>query len=172
MRAGIFLSFVSVAAIAQPIEFPGLPPDCWTEPRTFHQSVDTYHWESRTLIERIEAPRPEGGEYSPNRAYFFTRAAEPPGSPITIFAEKDYLIRISFPDADPRYELQVRWINEKLLFLRPVWGRIASTHLIFDVEREEMIYAEDATWGQILMEQAQQGCRALGGCECVQKDGP
>ena len=108
------------------------------------------------------------GEYSPNKAYSFSRSGTPPGSiVVVIFAEKDHLIRATFDDA---IALEIRWINEKLVYLRPWWGRIAATDVIYDVEKEEVVWAEAAMFGTNLMEQAQASCRALGGCECVEKE--
>jgi hypothetical protein len=36
------------------------------------------------------------------------------------------------------------WVNEKLLFIRVWWGRIAATDCILDVESLRLVYAEDA----------------------------
>lgn len=175
MRSGavsviVLAIIVATPALAQGIDWPGLPPDCWTESRIYHSEELDYGWRDRTVIEAIDEPKPEAGEYSANRAYFFVRAANGNGSPITIFAEKDHLIRISFPDADSRYVVTARWINENLLYLRPAWGRIAFTDIVFDVETEEVVYAKDATDGQIAMEQARETCRRVGGCDCIRRD--
>ena len=157
----------AMPALAQDRPWPGLPPDCWAESRIYHSDTFDYGWRDRTVIETIDEPKPEPGEYSANRAYFFVRSETGNGSPITIFAEKDHLIRISFPDADARYAVTVRWINENLLYMRPAWGRIAFTDIVFDVETEEVVFAKDATDGQIAMEQAREMCPRLGGCECI-----
>jgi hypothetical protein len=167
----VMLAFAaSRSGLAQDPSWPGLPPDCWTLPRNYHSDSLDWGWQERTLIEKVVEPTPERGEFSPNRAYFFVRSDSPNGSPITIFAEKDYLIRVAFPDADARYRVSVEWINENLLYLRPVWGRVAFTDMIFDVETEKVVYAKDGTDGTILMQQAQETCRSIGGCECIQKE--
>jgi hypothetical protein len=164
----VALLLAPIGLAAQQTAYPGLPPDCWTEPRIYHSEQD-YRWSERTTIERVESEAPAEGEYSPNKAYSFSRSGEPPESIVVlIFAEKDHLIRISFNDAISLNE--IRWINEKLLYLRPWWGRIAATDIIYDVEKEEVVLAESATYGLILMEQAKESCRALGGCECVEKE--
>jgi hypothetical protein len=62
----------------------------------------------------------------------------------------------------------VRWLNEKLILMRPWWGRIAATDLIFDVEREKIIYAESVTDGTLAYQQYLESC-PIHGCECVQK---
>jgi hypothetical protein len=167
LLGGAVLLLAPIGLAAQQSSFPGLAPDCWTEPRIYHSEQD-YGWSERTTIERVKESAPVDGEYSPNKAYSFSRSGEPPGSiVVSIFAEKDHLIRITFDDA---IALELRWINEKLLYLRPWWGRIAATDIIYDVEKEEIVLTETAMYGTNLMEQAQASCRALGGCECVEKE--
>jgi hypothetical protein len=62
----------------------------------------------------------------------------------------------------------VRWISEKLIFMRTWWGRIAATDLIFDVEREKFIYAEAVTDGHLAYQQYRESC-PIHGCTCVKK---
>jgi len=38
------------------------------------------------------------------------------------------------------------WINEKLIYLRVVWGRIFFTDLILNVETAAIVYAMDVRW--------------------------
>ena len=167
LLGGAVLLLVSIGLAAQQSSFPGLPPDCWTEPRIYHPEQDDRSSE-RMTIERVEGSEPVDGERSPNAAYLFSRTGEPPGSiVVVIFVEKDHLIRITFDDA---LSLEARWVNEKLLYLRPWWGRIAASDIIYDVEKEEVVLAEAAMYGTNLMEQAQASCRALGGCKCVEKE--
>ena len=85
---------------------------------------------------------------------------------MTIFAEKNYLIRIEFSELFGLSD--VKWINEKLLFMRPWWGRIAATDLIYDVEAERMIYAEGVTDAYLAFQQYRASCPAQG-CECIKK---
>ncbi len=46
--------------------------------------------------------------------------------------------------------VQPQWINEKLLHLAVVWGRIGSTEFILDVEKRKWIYAENAHYGAMV----------------------
>jgi len=62
----------------------------------------------------------------------------------------------------------VRWLNEKLIFMRAWWGRIAATDLIFDVEREKVIHAEWLTDGSLARQQYLESC-PIHGCTCVKK---
>lgn len=145
----------------------GLPPDCWTESRVYQTDDDEYDWPSRTRIERIEAIRPEVVILSPNRVYYFSLSPERPGKPLLIFAEKDRFVRISF--TDPMAVNDVRWINEKLLYMRVWWGRVAATDLVFDVEQERMVLTQSTHEGRIAMEQYREGCALHGGCQCIKK---
>lgn len=125
-------------------------------------------WRDRTTFEIVKGNRPENGELSPNNAYLYLLARESPNFKITIYAEKDHLIEIIFADLPNLNE--VRWINEKLLFMRPWWGRIVATDIIYDVEKEIVIYAEPVSPGQLSFTQARESCPLVGGCECIKKD--
>jgi hypothetical protein len=151
---------------AQQRGWPGLPPDCWTQAREYQTDDDAFRWPSRTKIERVAASRPQAVTLSPNRAYYFALSQEP-GKSLLVFAEKDRFVRISFTDAIALND--TRWINEKLLYMRVWWGRVAATDLVFDVEQERMVLAESVHAGQIAMEQARQSCPVLGGCRCIPK---
>ena len=52
--------------------------------------------------------------------------------------------------------------------MRPWWGRIAATELIFDVEREKIIYAEAVTDGFLAHQQYLESC-PIHGCKCLKK---
>jgi hypothetical protein len=145
--------------------WPGLPPDCWTQSRTYQTDDDEYGWASSTKLEHIATVKPAAVTLSPNHAYYFALSKDQPGQPLVVFAEKDHSIRISFTDAMAVND--VRWINEKLLYMRVWWGRIAATDLVFDVEQERMILSESTHDGAIAMEQYREGCALHGGCKCV-----
>lgn len=181
LRSMIFVTVLAAAAggavVAQPPDaadrddaqtgWPGLPPDCWTEPRMIHESESKYDWRAWTTIERVDAPVPDDKQLSPNRAYYYAVASEAPRTAILVFAEKEKLVRISFETS--RGLSDIKWINEKLLYLRVWWGRIAATDLVFDVEQERVVLAESVTDGAIAMQQAQETCPRLGGCQCIPK---
>ena len=123
-------------------------------------------WTKNTEITRRQAARPETGELSPNKGYYFAVEGGRPIGRVTIHAEKDHLVDIQFVNLF--WLTDVRWLNEKLIFMRPWWGRIAATDLIFDVEREEMIYAESVTDATVAYQQYQESC-PIHGCQCIKK---
>jgi hypothetical protein len=45
-----------------------------------------------------------------------------------------------------RWGVEPVWLNEKLLYLRVVWGRIFYTDLILNAETAEAVYAMDVRW--------------------------
>ena len=123
-------------------------------------------WRKNTTITRRKAEKPAPGTLSPNKGYFFVLENGRPSGRVTIYAEKDYLIDIRFTRLAGLSD--VRWINEKLLFMRAWWGRIAATDMIFDVEAEKVIYAETVVDGLQAMQQYRDSC-PLHGCECIKK---
>ena len=126
-------------------------------------------WRKNTEITRITAPardKPLAGERSPNNGYAFVGQGGRPDGRVTIDAEKDHLVEIRFSNLFGLSE--VRWVNEKLLFMRPWWGRIAATDLLFDVEREQVIYAEAVTDGTLAHRQYLESC-PIRGCECIKR---
>src|SRR5262245_24200852 len=118
------------------------------------------------------APHTVGSRYvaakvkSPNKGYFFVAEQGPSKGKIIIYAEKDHLIEIAFSALFGLSEVQ--WINEKLLFMRPWWGRMLGTDMIDDVEKETIVYAETVTDGSIAHQQFLENC-PVHGCECIKK---
>ena len=157
---------VPIAALAAE-GWPGLPPDCWTEPRLVHSVQDHGdRWKKNTRITTRQGAKPKQGKVSPNNGYRFFVEGSRPSARITIYAEKDHLVDIEFVQL---YGLsEVRWVNEKLIFMRAWWGRIAATDLIFDVEQEKFVYTEPLTDGLIAHRQYRESC-AIHGCTCVKK---
>jgi hypothetical protein len=148
--------------------WPGLPPDCWTEIRTYQTDGDDWNWQSRTRIEGVALGKPEKAVPSLNGVYYF--AISEPGtsnSSVLVYSEKSHLTRISFGEA--KSIGNVSWINERLLYMRIWWGRVAATDLVFDVEKESVVHAESVHWGQDVFEQYRETCALHGGCQCVKK---
>lgn len=146
--------------------WPGLPPDCWSESRLVHSVQDLGEvWQRNTKITRREG-KPVAGQVSPNKGYVFAVEESRPSARITVYAEKPHLVEIEFVELFGLSE--VRWVNEKLIFMRPWWGRIAATDLIFDVEREKFIYAESLTDGFLAHQQYLESC-PLRRCTCVKR---
>lgn len=146
--------------------WPGLPPDCWSESRLVHDKQKDALWEKNTAVSIAKEPKPEPGVLSPNNSYFFIVEDGRPNGKVTIYAEKEHLIQIKFTELFGLSE--VKWINEKLLFMRPWWGRIRATDLIYDVENEKFIYAETVTDSYIAYQQFLESCPQIG-CECIKK---
>jgi len=168
MKAVLSLLLVASTAAVAADGWPGLPPDCWAEPRMVHSLQDLGDlWERNTRITTREGGRPSESELSPNKGYAFVVTGVRPSARITIYVEKDHLVAIDFSDLFGLSE--VRWVNEKLMFMRPWWSRMAATDLIFDVEREMFIYAETVTDGFLAYEQYLASCPAHG-CKCIKKE--
>lgn len=143
-------------------------PDKWKEPRKFHTRFER-RYDERIVISREKLmPQPTRKVLSPNKAYWFTvnpdfepNPATPslysfhndPDVPIYVFHERDYLIKILLRDRYPNFVLDIRWVNEKLLFIQVSWGRVLGTCFLFDVEREEIIYKEMVNDGVIPFQQ-------------------
>lgn len=123
-------------------------------------------WKKNTTITTRPGKKPPAGQVSPNKGYLFVAEGGRPTGRVTIFAEKDHLVDIQFIDLFGLSD--VRWLNEKLILMRAWWGRIAATDLIFDVEREKIIYAESVTDGTLAHQQYLESC-PLHGCRCIKK---
>ena len=149
------LAAVILAVCAHSQEFH-TTPDKWKEPRPFHQpldsSIDGKAYQARVKVGPSSAQVPlEGRVLSANKAYWFY--ADNPGCEgldgarrrpraIDIFTERPSLLRLTLIDTDCRYAGEVRWISEKLLFVRLWWGRVLGSDLILDVEQERVLYHE------------------------------
>jgi len=164
----LLLALLAQASVAASKPWPGLPPDCWSEARLVHQGAidDDDPWQQNTKITFVTAAKPAPGVFSPNKAYFFVMENDPPGAQVIIYAEKDHLIQFAFSKLKGLSD--VRWVNEKLLFIRAWWGRIMGTDLVYDVEKEKMIYTETVVDGYIALQQFRESCPLLG-CECIKK---
>ncbi len=123
-------------------------------------------WQRNTRITTRAAEKPSPGQVSPNKGYTFVVVGSRPSARVTIYAEKDHVVDIDFVELAGLSD--VRWLNEKLIFMRPWWGRIAATDLIFDVEREQIVYAESLIDGSLARQQYLESC-PLHGCKCVKK---
>jgi len=153
--------------------WPGLPPDCWTEPRIVH-THDGDRWKKLKENFKIDRIRPEKPirfeNVSPNKGYSYKQEGFRPAVTITINAEKEHVTVLSISQV---YGVSdIKWINEKLLFMRIWWGRIAIDDVIFDVEREALVYTEPAVDGYQAFQQYQDSCKMLGGCTCIKKQDP
>jgi hypothetical protein len=167
MTVVLALVIAAPIAIAAANGWPGSPPDCWSEPRMVHSVQDLGDlWQKNTKIVTRQGQKPLSGEKSPNKGYVFVVEGGRQTGRVTIYAEKGHLVDIQFIDLFGLSD--VRWLNEKLVLMRPWWGRISATDLIFDVEREKVIYAESVTDGTLAHQQYLESC-PIHGCECIKK---
>ena len=162
----LILSLVPTGGAAGDTPWPGLPPDCWAESRLVHGGEENDLWKRNMQIMLLKAKRPEPGVFSPNKGYFFVVKGGRPSARVTIYAEREHIIQIDFSNLHGLSD--IRWVNEKLLFMRPWWGRIAATDIIYDVEKAQVIFAEALKDGRIAYQQYLQSC-PLHGCDCIKK---
>lgn len=140
-------------------------PDKWKEPRLFHEPLDASP-EAQQYKDRVRLNHDRSGVAvatrvaSPNRAYWFSdQPANCEGEVrwgnriITVFTERTSLLRLILSKADCRYAGDVRWISEKLLFVRVWWGRVLGSDLVVDVENEKLLYHELIHDGDLAFQQ-------------------
>ena len=144
-------------------------PDKWEKARVFHTPIvqDSRHWhriKERISISRIELVQDSQQKvFSPHAVYWYFTNEDLPEPrqykstfAINLFNERDYLVQLSFRDINKNYVKKVNWINEKLLYIQIWWGRVLGTYLIFDVEKEKIVYKEMVHDGGIPFLQWQQ----------------
>ena len=56
-------------------------------------------------------------------------------------------------DYYPNFAPDVRWINEKLLYIEVWWGRVVGSSFVFDVEHEKFVHKETVHDGLIPFQQ-------------------
>lgn len=136
-------------------------PDKWKDVRVFHTAFDE-RWSERVQVRKVAAEDTCSEKiYSPNKAYWYSVAVGPQTRQVhdvrvDIFSERDYLVRLELSQIYMNFEKKVRWINEKLLYVRVWWGRALGADLIFDVETERIVYMENVHFGTIPFLQWQQ----------------
>lgn len=97
LAIALVIFFASIAAPGES-RWPGATPDCWADARFFHSQEMPDIWKDRTMIRRLRDTKPKAGTYSPNQGYYFTVEGGRPSGAVTIYAEKDYLLRIEFAE--------------------------------------------------------------------------
>ena len=138
-------------------------PGFWEEPRIFHSSslssMDKEIVETQISLERNHRAETAGERFkSPNNAYFYTMQEpdylqpSPWDTTISIYNEREGLLELKI-SKHASYKPTVRWINEKLLYIRIWWGRILGTDVILDVETESILYREMIHDGVIAYQQ-------------------
>lgn len=99
---------------------------------------------------------PQYEPYSPQRTVAFNRvrvADATKGGPyknsIDIFTVKGRPRAWNIGFNDLIQDVEMRWLNEDLLFMRAWWGRIVSTDLIFEAHSGTFFYAQEANYGAL-----------------------
>ncbi len=157
---GIFPCTASRSQSAAPGNAFHTSPDKWPAPRIYHTGNNQY------LEERMELSRipyagalPEGVVRSSNQGYGFVTRDLAPGEEseaaliIEVFNERPYLTRMVLSEPYRNFAPEVRWINQKLLYVEVWWGRLDGSYYIFDVEKEEVVIAETFHDGKIAFKQ-------------------
>jgi hypothetical protein len=147
-------------------------PSCWDEPRIYHSGLPPAELAQRVTI--IDSPAnvvPDSeAQVSPNSAYRFwvrnpdTSQPGPWGAGIVVDAEQPRHTLLLFNKVSST--ISPEWLNEKLVFVRVPWGRTRFTDLIFDVEKKQIIYQEQAIYGENAFNQFKQACGD--NCPCEQ----
>ena len=165
---GLTLTLALFSTSATAKGWLGAPPDCWKEPRNYHQKSDTSKWRDRVELELVENPadKIEGANLSPNNGYFFSLSGERPVFKLLIESEQEDALRITFSETNGIND--VRWINENLIFVRAWWGRIAATDFIIDTEQQKIIHHQAVTDGHLFFNQFKGACLNHG-CTCMEK---
>lgn len=127
----------------------------WTEPRVFHEPFDVAFSECVTVVAGQPEAHTEGAVMSANRAYWFRLTGTGRQEPALMVSAGAAIWRISFKDTYRNFPIEVRWVNEKLLFFRVYWGRVAGSDYLFDAEVGKVIHREMVHDGTLLFQQAQ-----------------
>jgi hypothetical protein len=119
--------------------------------------------EERLQIDRVARALPEPMVVSPNGAYAYHLDVTPSGPAsgasrveLLVFDERPYLVRLVANDVFNA--IDDHWISGKLLYLRLALGRVQFLDLIFDVERERIVYREAGDFGDLVFQQAKASC--------------
>jgi len=125
-------------------------PDLWEEPRIFQTSKEYsgYPWDGKINIEKYDEMDVDNIEkvYSPNKAYWFQKSFSNKGTfRVVIFNEHGFIVIDT--SSDDHYSKNVEWVNEKIVYIRDWMGRVLGFDMIYDVEKEEILYFEEVNDG-------------------------
>lgn len=160
-----------VASVPEPFH---TSPACWSEPRIYHDGTPSKELRDRVAISWVrESPPESGGALSPNDAYeAWTLRGGPGGlrdSAAAVLIDVERPERLLIETRGLLEPPEIRWVNEKILFIRIPWGRIVYTDLLVDVERGVRIHEDEAVYGVNAFEQYRETC--LGQCPCIARPG-
>ena len=147
---------------------PPPPPECWDAPRDYYPdgeraSGGVKRAEERLQIDHVTRALPEPMAVSPNGVYAYHLDVAPSGPAsgasrveLLVFAERPYLVRLVAGDVFNA--IDDHWVSGKLVYFRLALGRAQFLDLIFDVERERIVYREAGDFGDFVFQQAKASC--------------
>ena len=140
---------------------PHTPVEKWKVPRLYHSSFDSKFDEQIRIANSSWPTMSLQHNFSTNKAYWFgvirpdTKKSGPWTTRIFINNEKDRPVQIDIVNHGS-YPVDIRWINEKLIYVQVWWGRVIGTYFIYDTESEKVLIKEMVEDGAILFNQYQQ----------------
>jgi hypothetical protein len=122
----------------------------------------SYEKPNQRLSQNISLSTDARGEYTGSQ-----RVASPQGTRWLVSLNPDYMkpgpwdttliignnaggapiLKASFRDHGNTFS--ANWLNEKLIYIQVWWGRIVSSDMILDVEKQAFIYNEVANYGAL-----------------------
>jgi hypothetical protein len=129
-------------------------------PVNFHLPFDKTF---KGRVERRETSPSSSGPadsavFSVNKVYWFRLSSldqKTTDVEIRVSNQKSELILL-VKDSYLNFPPEVKWVNEKLLFIRVWWGRVLGSDFIYDVETGRFVYDEMVHDGTLLLQQAKQ----------------
>jgi hypothetical protein len=134
---------------------PHTSVDQWDKPRLYHEPFDSKFAKKIAISRSYWPSKLLKHNYSKNSVYWYgvimpdTTKEAPWTTKIFIYNERKNPIQIDLLEHN-NYPVKVYWVNEKLLFIEVWWGRIVGTDIIYDVEKEAVIYREMIKDGRYL----------------------
>ncbi|MGJ8639768.1 MAG: hypothetical protein ACSHYA_10270 [Opitutaceae bacterium] len=129
----------------------------WTQARNCHVPFEQKFAPKIRVSEEAQDLPSESVTLSENEVYwFYVEPYDENEFKQRIIFSGEGTLTITFDDAYPNFPIKVKWINEKLVFIRVWWGRILGTDMIFDVEKQEFLSREMVYDGTQLYSQTQQ----------------
>jgi hypothetical protein len=144
-------------------------PACWTAPRIFHAGPPSAEFANRLhLIETPASVMPGEALVSPGgRTRLWLRqpdTGQPPPWGAALVIDRGHDRHRTLLVEQIGAPLAPRWLNERWVFLRVVWGRIQFSDIVLDTIDGTLRYHEVARDGSTAFEQFQAACR--GRCPC------
>ena len=134
-------------------------PEHWEKPRVFQTptSYSPYSWDKKIIVKKLDEVDIgiAGKNFSPNEAYWYSiRFSDNGMFEVTIFNEHHYIVINTC--GEDHYLKKVEWVNEKILYIRDWCGRELGIDILYDVEKEDILYMEECNNGGLAFVQWQQ----------------